>query len=93
MNQTPSYVRNAAAHAWLRYISKWVSSTGHVFSASEVEQIMNDSIITSFQKAIFLQAIAPDTPTNEYVVNLRRPQQAKVQEIERRLRNGEKLYH
>ncbi|MCL2531917.1 MAG: hypothetical protein FWE40_07150 [Oscillospiraceae bacterium] len=96
MNQTPSYVRNAAAHAggdfvlWLRYISKWVNPVGHDFTPEEVQTILHDEQLTAFQKAIFERAITPGTATNLYAVRLRQP--IDVREIERKLLSGELTY-
>ena len=78
---------------WLRYLSKWVNPSGHVFSQKEIDQIMSEKRITAFQKAILSEAITPGTPTNAYVSRLRAPRgQAERLELERRLRSGEHVY-
>ena len=94
-----SYLIHASEHSggdfvlWLRYLSKWVNKSGHIFSAEDLAQIMKENKITSFQKAILSEAITPGTPTHEYVVKLRTPcDKAEIREIERRLLSGEDVY-
>jgi len=98
-NQTIQYTILASEHAggdfvlWLRYLSKWVNSTGHIFSQKDIARIMREKKITPFQKMIFSEAITPGTPTNNYVVKQRLPRdKARILEIERRLRSGEDVY-
>ena len=98
-NGTVQYTILASEHAggdfvlWLRYLSKWVNPSGHVFSQKEIGQIMSEKRITAFQKAIFSEAITPGMPTNAYVIKLRAPRgQAEILEMERRLRSGEQVY-
>ena len=93
------YTLLASEHAggdfvlWLRYLSKWVDPSGHVFSQTDIEQIMSEKRITAFQKMILSEAITPGTPTNVYVSKLRAPRgQAEILEKERRLRSGEQVY-
>jgi len=96
---TVRYTVLASKHAggdfvlWLRYLSKWVGPSGHIFSKRDMAQIMEEKRITEFQKAILDEAITPGTPTNEYVVRLRQPRdRAEILEMERRLRSGEQIY-
>ena len=98
-SQTVRYTILASEHSggdfvlWLRYLSKWVNPSGHIFSAGDIAQIMGEKRITLFQKAILTEAITPGTPTNEFVVKLRAPRdKAEILEMERRLRSGEEVY-
>ena len=98
-SQTVRYTILASGHSggdfvlWLRYLSKWVNPSGHIFSAGDIAQIMREKRITQFQKAILSEAITPGTPTNAYVVKLRMPRdKAEILEIERRLRSGEEVF-
>jgi len=98
-NQALQYIILASEHAgsdfvlWLRYLSKWVDRSGHIFSSSDIAQIANEKKISPFQKTILLEAITPGTPTNEYIIKLREPRdKAEILAIERRLRNGEQFY-
>lgn len=99
MTQTVRYTILASEHSggdfvlWLRYLSKWVNPSGHLFSAKDIVQIMQEKRITPFQKMILSEAITPGTPTNAYVVNLRTPRdEAEILETERRLLGGEQVY-
>ncbi|MCL2494474.1 MAG: hypothetical protein FWE98_02310 [Oscillospiraceae bacterium] len=98
-SQTVRYTILASEHAggdfvlWLRYLSKWVNPSGHIFSEKDIARIMQEKRITPFQKTILSEAITPGTPTNAYVVKLRTPRgKAEILEIERRLRDGEQVY-
>jgi len=93
MNQVPHYVQRAAEHAggdfllWLRYISKWVNPSGHIFTLEEVQAILHDEQLTLFQRTIFEQAITSGTATNRYAVKLRQP--IDVQALGRMWRSGQ----
>ena len=58
---------------WLRYLSKWVNPSGHIFSEHDLAQIMKERRIRPAHKVIFAEALKPGTPTNEYVIKMRQP--------------------
>jgi len=63
---------------WLRYLRKWVSITGHIFSEQEVVLILNEDRIRKFHRMMFSEAITPGTPTNRYVIWLNQPMDASA---------------
>jgi len=97
-SQTVRYTILASEHSgadlvlWLRYLSKWVNPSGHIFSKRDLNQIMKEKRISYFQKELLSRAITPGTPTNAYVVKMRQPiDNSEILEIIRRFRAGEEV--
>ena len=95
-SQTVSYIVRASEHAgndlvlWLRYLSKWVNPSGHIFSDRDIAQIQGEEQISSMKKTVLAEAIKPGTPTNTYVIKLRQPyDNSKILEMIERLKAGE----
>ena len=78
-SQTVRYTILASEHSgvdlvlWLRYLSKWVNPSGHIFSEQDIDQIMKEKRIRPAHKVIFTEALKSGTPTNRYVVRMRQP--------------------
>jgi len=76
---------------WLRYLSKWVNPSGHIFSDKDIEQIRREKKITPLQKIMLSEAITPGTPTNKHVVKMRQPiDVSDIQEMMERLAQNER---
>lgn len=77
--QALRYALLASAHAgedfvlWLRYLCKWVTPTGHIFTQEEAAAIMAEERIRPLHRTMFAEAITPGTPTNQYVIWLNSP--------------------
>jgi len=77
--QTLRYTILASEHSgndfvlWLRYLSKWVNPSGHIFSEQDIAQIMKEKRISPAHKVILREALKLGTPTNDYVVKMRQP--------------------
>ena len=96
-SQTVRYTIRASEHSggdlvlWLRYLSKWVNPSGHIFSERDLAQIMRERRIRPAHKVIFTEALKPGTPTNEYVVKMRQPyDNSEVLKMIERFRANEK---
>ena len=78
-SQTVRYTILASEHAgvdlvlWLRYLSKWITPSGHIFSERDLAQIMKEKRIRQAHKVIFAEALKAGTPTNAYVIKMRQP--------------------
>ena len=97
LSQTVRYTIRASEHSggdfvlWLRYLSKWVNPSGHIFSAGDIAQIMKEKRISPLQKVVLSRAITPGTPTNAYVIKMRQPyDNSKILEMIERSRANER---
>ena len=79
MEQVLRYMILASEHVgddfvlWLRYLRKWVSKSGHIFSEQDAAAIMKENRIRPMHRVIFSEAITPGTATNQYVIWLNEP--------------------
>jgi len=98
-SQAVRYAIFAANHSgadsglWLRYLEKWVTPSGNIFSARDIADIRGARELTQLQKVMLIEAVTPGTPTNRYIAKQRVPRsQEEMRERERRLISGEETY-
>ena len=76
------YCKKAAADStynadqWFRYLRKIVKPEGCLLSKEEVQELLDSSVLTMYQKVTLKRAVYSGTPTNKKVISLN--QEAKT---------------
>lgn len=79
MSKTVVYYEGAAEQSrdcsrqWLRYLSKLWKNDKCILSDEEIDALYSSDKLNMYQKVSFKRAMIPGTPTNKYVVQLRKP--------------------
>lgn len=90
MIKAAQHSKGSAAH-WFRYLRKDVNNYGKYFGENELDALINNELLTFFQRVSLKAAFTEGTPTRSYIIELNNPIKTKMVDKIKELSGNDRL--